>query len=154
MGIYVWDFGAENLGDAYNNRLDVYTINSFYGDVAAGTTGVNIASFSIDDGDFIFNDGGYPTSHRLRSINEALTRFDAKSLTDADGNVYSGYIYSNKGSNADVYVALNCKADDTVTAFVSSNGTDSDVHFANLDNAEDDVYQTYIGKSPATKMDE
>ena len=43
--IDVWDFGAENLGDEFNNRLDEETINGFYS-VAPGTTGVNIASFS------------------------------------------------------------------------------------------------------------
>ena len=150
----VWDFGAEDLGDSYNNRLDVYTINSFYPEgTTAGATGVNIPSFSVDDGDFVFNDGGYPTAHRLRSKNESLTRYDDKSLTDADGNVYNGYIYSNKSSNADVYVALECKADDIITAIVSSNGKDSDIHFANVDDAENDVFQTYAGGSPATRME-
>ena len=150
----VWDFGAADLGDAYNNRLDADTINGFYpAEVAPGTAGVNIPSFSVDDGDFIFNDGGYPAAHRLRSTNESITRYDAKSLTDADGNVYTGYIYSNKGSNADVYVALECKADDIITAIVSSNGTNSDIHFANMNNSDDDVFQTYIGGAPATKME-
>ena len=149
----VWDFGAEDLGDNFNNRLDVYTINSFYGsDVEAGSTGKNIPSFSVDDGDFEFNDGGYPAAHRLRSINESLTRFDGKSIKDADGNVYSGYIYSNKSSNADVYVALECRADDIITAIVSSNGKDSDIHFANISDSENDVFQTYAGGSPATRM--
>ena len=150
----VWDFGAADLGDGYNNRLDADTINGFYpAEVAPGSAGVNIPSFSVDDGDFIFNDGGYPTAHRLRSTNESITRYDAKSLTDADGNVYTGYIYSNKGSNADVYVALECKADDIITAIVSSNGTNSDIHFANMNNSDDDVFQTYAGGTPATRME-
>ena len=114
----VWDFGAENLGDAYNNRLDADTINGFYS-VEAGSTGVNIASFSVDDGDFVFNDGGYSTTHRLRTTNTSLTRYDAKSLKDSDGNVYSGYLYSNKGSTDAVYVALECKADDVRVEFYS-----------------------------------
>ncbi|MBP3280120.1 MAG: hypothetical protein J6M44_14310, partial [Butyrivibrio sp.] len=149
----VWDFGAEDLGDDYNNRLDADTINGFYGDVAAGSTGVNIASFSVDDGDFEFNDGGYSSTHRLRTANTELTRYDAKSLKDSDGNVYNGYIYSNKGSTDGVYVALECEADDTITAFVASNGTDSEVHFRNVDDASDDVsYVHTLGSSTVSKM--
>ena len=148
----VWDFGAENLGDAYNNRLDADTINGFYS-VEAGSTGVNIASFSVDDGDFVFNDGGYSTTHRLRTTNTSLTRYDAKSLKDSDGNVYSGYLYSNKGSTDAVYVALECKADDVITAFVASNGTDSTVHFQNVSDASDDASMVHtLGGSTVTKM--
>ena len=127
------------------------TINGFYS-VEPGSAGVNIASFSVDDGDFEFNDGGYPATHRLRTTNTALTRYDAKSLTGADGTVYSGYIYSNKGSTDAVYLALECQADDTVTAYVSSNGLDSEIHFRNIQDPENDAAYTYIGKSPATEM--
>ncbi len=88
----VWDFGAENLGEDYNNRLDAKTINSFYPEVEAGSTSKNIASFSVDDGDFVFEDGGFPTTHRIRSMNENITRYDAKSLKDSDGNVFNGYL--------------------------------------------------------------
>ncbi|WP_029231973.1 pectinesterase family protein [Butyrivibrio sp. VCB2006] len=148
----VWDFGAENLGDAFNNRLDAETINGFYS-VAAGTTGVNLASFSVDDGDFVFADGGYSTAHRLRTTNTALTRYDAKSLKDADGNVYSGYIYSNKGGNENVYVALQCQTDDVVTAYVASNGTDSQVHFQNMEDSSDDAaFLHQNGSGTVTKM--
>ena len=134
----VWDFGAEDLGSNYNNRLDVATINSFYS-VEAGTKGVNIASFSVDNGDFVFEDGGYSTTHRLRTTNPALSRYDEKSLKDSDGNVYSGYIYSNKSATDAVYVALECQADDIITAYVASNGTDSEVHFRNVEDASDDA---------------
>ena len=148
----VWDFGAENLGDAYNNRLDVDTINGFYS-VAAGSTGVNIAAFSVDDGDFVFEDGGYATTHRLRTTNTSLTRYDEKSLKNSDGNVFSGYLYSNKSATEDVYVALECKTDDVITAYVASNGTDSTVHFKNTKDASDDTSMLHnLGGSTVTKM--
>ena len=137
--IDVWDFGAENLGDGFNNRLDVATINGYYKGVTGGSTGKNIASFSVDDGDFEFNDGGSAATHRLRTTNTALTRYDEKSLKDSKGNVYSGYIYSNKGKTEDVYVAVECKADDRIVAYVASNGTDSEVHFKNISDASDDA---------------
>ncbi len=146
----VWDFGAENLGANYNNRLDVDTINGFYS-VAPGTKGVNLASFSVDDGDFMFEDGGYSTTHRLRTTNTALTHYDEKSLKDAEGNVYSGYIYSNKGSTEAVYVALECQTDDIITAYVSSNGLDSQIHFKNMTDSADDSVFGYVGGSGASK---
>ncbi len=148
----VWDFGAEDLGDEYNNRLDVDTINGFYS-AEPGTKGPNLASFSVDDGDFVFNDGGYSTTHRLRSTNTSITRYDEKSLKDSDGNVYSGYIYSNKSKTADVYVAVECQADDIITAYVASNGADSEVHFENMSDSTDSAFFTHsLGGSTVSKF--
>ena len=45
-------------------------------------------------------------------MNEALIRYDNKSLKDADGNVYNGYIYSNKSADKGVYVAIRVNAGD------------------------------------------
>lgn len=127
----VWDFGAEQLdATQYNNKLTVEEINSWYpASVAPGSEGNTIASFTSSDGELSFNDGGKPATHRLRTMNTALTRRDAKSLTGADGTVYNGYIYSNSGANPDVYVSLNCSAGDTVTVIVGSNGGDSTINF-------------------------
>ena len=128
--VYVWDFGAAVLdAEKYNNMLTVDEINSWFADVAAGTTGVNLASFTTANGLLSFNDGGYPTTHRLRTTNAALTRYDDKSLKDADGNVYNGYVYSNK-SEPGVYFTLKVTAGDIVTLVVGSNGkADSDITF-------------------------
>ncbi|WP_034444086.1 pectinesterase family protein [Butyrivibrio sp. AE2032] len=149
----VWDFGAEDLGDEYNNRLDVDTINGFYDGVEPGSTGKNIASFSVDDGDFVFNDGGNSNTHKLRTINSALTHADEKSLKDSDGNVYSGYLYSNKSSNESVYLALECQADDIITAYVSRNNGDSEIHFVNMSDSSDDTSYTHtLGSSMVSKF--
>lgn len=127
----VWDFGAEQLDESkYNNKLTVAEINGWYpAAVTPGSEGNTIASFTSSDGELAFNDGGKPTTHRLRTTNTALTRRDAKSLKDANGTEYSGYIYSNSAANPDVYVALNCNAGDTVTVIVGSNGGDSTINF-------------------------
>lgn len=127
----VWDFGAEQLDTSkYNNKLTVEEINGWYpASVAPGSEGNTIASFTSSDGQLSFSDGGKPATHRLRTMNTALTRRDAKSLTGADGTVYNGYIYSNSGSNPDVYVSLNLNAGDAVTVIVGSNGGDSTINF-------------------------
>ncbi len=127
--VYVWDFGAEMLDEStYVNMLTVDEINSWF-TAEAGSTGVNLASFETTDGLLKFNDGGYPTTHRLRTTNSALTRYDNKSLKDADGNVYSGYIYSNKSANTGVYVGIKVNAGEKVTLAVGSNGGDSLINF-------------------------
>ena len=134
--IYVWDFGAEVLeGEQYVNMLTVDEINSWFEGVEPGTTGKNLASFLCSDGYLAFNDGGYPTTHRLRSTNEALTRYDNKSLTDEHGNVYNGYIYSNKGSDINVYVSIWVNAGEKVTLVVGSNGGDSLINFVSPSGA-------------------
>ena len=129
--IDVWDFGAQQLDSGkYNNKLTVEEINSWYpATVAPGSEGNTIASFTSRDGQLSFSDGGKPTTHRLRTTNTALTRRDAKSLKGADGTEYTGYIYSNSGSNPDVYVSLSLNAGDAVTVVVGSNGGDSTINF-------------------------
>lgn len=151
--IDVWDFGAEQLDTSiYNNMWDVDAINSLSSGVEPGTKGVNIASF--DDGNVSFNDGGYPATHRWRSTNTALTRYDEKNKV-LNGVTYSGFIYSNKGANADVYVGLNVKAGDIVTYVVSSNGTEAhyvweapsgEKQTATYDAAEQATIMTFYAK--------
>nr|WP_297707972.1 pectinesterase family protein [uncultured Butyrivibrio sp.] len=148
----IWDFGAESLGDSYNNRLDAATINGFY-DVEPGTKGALLPSFSIDGGDLIFEGGSDAPFHRIRSTNANLTRWDDKSLKDKDGNVYSGFLYSNKASTDAVYLAVQCQADDIITAYVASNGTDSQIHFVNADDASDDTVHVHtLGGGTASRM--
>lgn len=96
----VWDFAGDYLVDtdntSYNNNLSVETINGLYGDsITAGSTGVTLGSFDTGTGISFYS---AKTNNRLRSTNENITRFDDKNKTDADGNTYRGFIYSNSGS--------------------------------------------------------
>lgn len=119
--IDVWDFGAEQLdSNLYNNMLNVDTINSWFPGVEPGTTGVTLPSFTC--GDLSFNDGGNPNTHRLRTVNTALTRKDEKSLKGSDGVTYTGYVYSNAGSSEKVYIGMNAEPGDILTFWVGSNG--------------------------------
>ncbi len=138
--IDVWDFGAEQLDtDTYNNKLTAEVINGWYAGVEAGSTGKNLATFTTADGELGFNDGGYPTTHRLRTMNESLTRYDAKSLTGADNTVYNGYIYSNKSASSDVYLSVKAQAGDIITVVVGSNGGDSLINFEAPDGTVEDA---------------
>lgn len=122
--IQVWDFAAEALdNDRYENMLSEAEINSWYGEsVTAGTTGVPLPSFTASDSvNLTYNTNG-ASNHRLRTTNTNLSRYDNKSLTDAEGNVYKGYIYSNSGSQPKVYIEQRYQAGDKICFYVGSNG--------------------------------
>ena len=131
--IDVWDLGAEELNTSeYTNKLTADIINSWYPDVEAGTKGRNLAGFEVLDADgnvaFCFADGGYSSTHRLRTTNAALTHYDDKSI-NYDGTTYTGYIYSNKSATKDVYVGIRLEEGDILTAIVSSNSGASTIGF-------------------------
>lgn len=116
----VWDLGAQQLSDC-QNMLSEAEINSWF-DVEPGSTNINVSDINASDSCNFRFDGGGKTNHRLRTTNEALTCYDRKSLKDADGNVYSGYIYSNAGSNPNVFIEQNFEAGDKIEYYVGSNG--------------------------------
>ncbi len=144
--IDVWDFGAEQLDTSiYNNNLSVDEINSWYPGVAPGTSGQNLASFTTRDGQVSFNDGGYSMTHRLRTDNTALTRYDGKTMT-VDGVVHHGYIYSNKGSNKNVYVSVEATAGDIISMVIGGNKADSTVAFEGPDGVEKEAVAAKAGQ--------
>lgn len=119
----VWDFGAEQLdATKYQNMLSEDEINSWYPDKTPGTTGVTTSDINASASvNFKFNGGG-KTNHRLRSTNTNLTRYDDKSLKDANNVVYTGYIYSNASSTNTVYIEQTYEANDKIEFYVGSNG--------------------------------
>ena len=119
----VWDFGAEQLdATSYDNMLSVAEINSWYpSSVTPGSSGNEIGDINASKGvNFKFVAGG-KTNHRIRTTNTAITRKDEKSLKDAAGVVYSGYIYSNFTSTNQVYIEQAYEAGDKVEFIVGSN---------------------------------
>lgn len=150
--IDVWDFGGEQLDEnTYNNMLTPAEVNSWYpGDVTPATDGNTLPSFQSATG-ISFNDGGKPNTHRIRTMNEALTRFDKKSLNGEDGTVYQGYLYSNSGKNPDVYLAIQLNAGDKVTVIAGSNGGESLITFEGPNGVE--AQQNYtLGSGNAQTM--
>lgn len=120
----VWDFGAEALdNNHYENMLSEAEINSWYGEsVTPGTVGVPLPSFTANDTvNLTYNTNG-ASNHRLRTTNTNLSRYDSKSLKDAENNVYTGYIYSNSGSQPKVYIEQRYQAGDKICFYVGSNG--------------------------------
>ena len=152
----VWDFGAEQLADTeqyqFNNQLTVEEINSWYpAGTTAGSDKIPLPSFTSKTG-IAFDDGGFPTTHRLRTTNKALTRQDDKSLK-GDGSdpyitgdvTYTGYIYSNKSGDSNVYLKVTLEAGDILTAIVSRNNGNSTIAFEGPSGVE--ATDEYTGQS-------
>ena len=120
----VWDFGAEQLAAAsYDNMLSVAEINFWYpSSVTPGSSGQTIGDINASEGvNFKFVAGG-STNHRIRTTNPAITRYDEKSLKDAAGVEYKGFIYSNASSKTNVFIEQAYEAGDKVEFMVGSNG--------------------------------
>ena len=143
--IDVWDFGAEALDtEKYNNKLTADIINGWYpSSVAPGTSGTSIGGFEVKDSDGnteLKFDAAGATSHRLRTTNTSLTRYDNKDIT-YNGVTYSGYVYSNSDKNKNVCFQLAVQEGDIVTLVVSSNGGNSTIEFmAPSGEIESNVY--------------
>lgn len=120
----VWDFAGDYLEDTevttYNNLLSEDIINGFYDEsVTEGSTGVTLGSFDTGTGLSFYS---AKTNNRLRSTNENISRYDDKSKTDAEGNTYRGYIYSNSSStNATGLKISSLKKGDIVYVLAGSN---------------------------------
>ena len=157
----VWDFGAEQLEsdgyNTYNNKLNEDIINGWFS-ATPGTSGVKIGTNPIIVNDaegnkeFIFNPNAID-SHRLRTINTKLTRYDSKSLKDIEDSsiVYNGYLYSNKGGTAGAYVQLAVKAGDKVTFVLSNNGTTSEYTWVSPSGKIEET-KAYSGGSSKAKQ--
>ena len=132
----VWDFGAEELVSTslvtYNNMLTEADINGQYPGVAAGTKSIAIPVEGFDFGEVKYNPAA-KSNHRLRTTNANLTRYDDKNRKDADGTVYTGYIYSNSSSTSDAYIAVTAQKGDKFIFVVSSNGGAATYNWANPD---------------------
>jgi len=125
--IDVWDFGAEQLDAAkYNNKLTVDSINGIYPEtVEKGSIGATIGSFSFDE--LVFRYGGR-TNARIRTANEAITRYDTRTPITVDGINLTGYVYSNNQSPT-VYIGLKAYANDIITLYTGANNGASTIYF-------------------------
>ncbi len=148
--IDVWDFGAEQLDTSvYNNKLTEDIINGWF-DAAPGTSGVPLLGFTTADGELVFNDNG-KTNNRLRTTNKNLCRHDEKSLTGADGTVYTGYVYSNSGGTEEVNLQVKAYAGDIITVVVGSNGGDSLIKFVAPDGTVEGS-QTFLASGAKAQV--
>ena len=116
--IDVWDLGAVQLDTAkYNNRLNVATINGWYGAaITAGSSG-NVLPAGWNVGALSWTGG---TNDRLRTTNTALTRYD-ENIANATG--YTGRIYVNADAATGRFLSFQLNEDDMVTLVTKADVT-------------------------------
>ena len=135
----VWDFGAEvleNTGNiTYNNQLTADMINAWYPGIAPGSQITSDNALTTDGEELDTGTGlklisnGNKKKWRLRGLSENKTitsEQNESSLTDEFGKPYQGIMYDNAGSGK-IWMTLEVKAGDKVSAVVSSNGTASTI---------------------------
>lgn len=152
--IDVWDFGAQQFDSAnYNNKLTVDIMNSWYPGVEPGTAGKDLAGFSVNGGELVFNNNG-KVNNRIRSSNQLLTRKDDKTLKSADGStVYTGYLYSNSSATSLINLEIQLSEGDIMTLYVASNGGKSTICVADPNGTiVKQVYEPTNGSSVASEM--
>lgn len=118
--IDVWDFGAEQLDpEKYNNMLNESIINSWYPDVAAGTSGKALPA-TFTSGILKWKGG---LNDRLRTSNTNLTRYDANSApnTIADTTL-TGSLYVNSGAAVTRFFSIALSEDDELYLYIKSSG--------------------------------
>ncbi|MDT0686972.1 T9SS type A sorting domain-containing protein [Autumnicola psychrophila] len=126
----VWDFGATQLDESeYNNQLSEEIINSWYdASITPGTSGINLPDFAV--GDLSFTGGG---SDRLRTSNTNLTRYDDNIDESED---FKGRVYINSSGATGRFLSLKLSEGDEVTIWALSQEGDSNIHFENAADSE------------------
>ena len=136
----VWDFGATQLDDSqFNNQLTEDIINSWYdASITPGTSGHNLPDFTA--GDLSFTGGG---SDRLRTSNTNLTRYD-ENIDDYED--FKGRVYINSSGATGRFISLELEEGDQVTIWAKSQEGDSNIHFENTADTEDQDDIVAVGK--------
>ncbi|MDA3853834.1 MAG: pectinesterase family protein, partial [Bacteroidales bacterium] len=126
--VEVWDFGVEQLDtNMYFNRLDSDAVNAWYDtSIVVGTSANKIPNFTAGVLTWI----GKPTSDRLRTTNEVLTRYD-ENVGGGSEHAFTGRVYANgtvsvddSGLPASRYFTIEVAEDDEIVAScISQNGT-------------------------------
>ena len=149
----VWDFGAEALESTgnitYNNRLTADIINSWYPGKPAGSVitqddAITTEGEDLDTGTglkLISNNAKKKWCLRGLKTNTTITSEQNEgSLTDEFGAPYQGIMYDNAGSGK-MWMTLDVKAGDMVTAVVSSNGTASTITWESPSGMDKQTYE-------------
>ncbi|MGL1884975.1 MAG: pectinesterase family protein [Reichenbachiella sp.] len=133
-----WDAGAEQLDtDLYINNLTVDVINSWYDEsITVGTTGNNLPDFTVGRLSWV----GKPTSDRLRSTNEALTRYDDQ---DKGEELYAGRIYANgtTDGSSNRFFSIELEEDDEVTVIGRSDAAGGVLNF--VSETQHDIFENF-----------
>lgn len=120
----IWDFGAVSFDRTrYENMLTSSEINSWMPAAIPGARNTYISDFlGSKSVNLSFNGHGIK-SHRLRTSNTKLSRFDEAELQDRQhGATFTGYLASNMQGDPEVYIEQHFEEGDIIEYAVASTG--------------------------------
>ena len=120
----IWDFGAVSFDRSkYENMLTSSEINSWMPAAIPGSANAYISDFLGTKGVNISFNGHGGRSHRIRTTNTKLTRFDEATLYDRQHDAtFTGFLASNMQADPDVYIEQLFFEGDIVEYAVASTG--------------------------------
>jgi pectate lyase/pectin methylesterase-like acyl-CoA thioesterase len=137
----VWDFGAAQLNaEQYENLLTAEVINSWYpAETVPGTSGLTFPS-SFTAGRLAWTGG---SNDRLRTGNEALTRYDNWSNGE-----YTGRLYINGAAQVARRFTFTLEEDDEVTFHAFSQDGNGVLNFESADGSQHDTQLLSSNSAP------
>ena len=120
----IWDFGAVSFDRTkYENMLTTGEINGWMPAAIPGSANAYISDFlGSKSVNLSFNGHGGKT-HRLRTTNTKLTRFDESTLYDKEHDAtFTGFLVSNMQADEDVYIEQQFFEGDIIEYAVGSSG--------------------------------
>lgn len=120
----IWDFGAVSFDRTkYENMLTTGEINGWMPAAIPGARNTYISDFLGSKNINLSFNGHGGKSHRLRSSNTKLSRFDEAELHDRKHNAtFTGFLLSNIKGDPEVYVEQYFYEGDIIEYAVSSSG--------------------------------
>ena len=120
----IWDFGAVSFDRTkYENMLTSGEINSWMPTAIPGARNTYISDFLGSRSVNLSFNGHGGKSHRLRTSNTKLSRFDEGELHEKQhGAVFTGYLMSNMHADPEVYLEQHFYEGDIVEYAVASTG--------------------------------
>jgi len=120
----IWDFGAVSFDRTkYENMLTTSEINSWMPTAIPGSANAYISDFLGSKGVNLSFNGHGVRSHRLRTSNTKLTRFDEATLYDKQHNAtFTGFLASNMKADPEIYIEQLFYEGDIIEFAVASTG--------------------------------
>ena len=120
----IWDFGAVSFDRTkYENMLTTREINGWMPTAIPGSANAYISEFLASSGVNLAFYGHGGQSHRLRTTNTKLSRFDEKSLYDKEHDAtFTGVLESGLHADPEVYIEQTFYEGDYIEYAVASTG--------------------------------
>lgn len=143
----IWDFGAVSFDRTkYENMLTTKEINGWMPTAIPGSANSYISDFLGSKGVNIAFYGHGGQTHRLRTTNTRLSRFDETTLYDQEhGATFTGVLVSDLHADPDVYIEQTFYEGDIVEYAVASTGVAATYRLSS-DNNEFEQTRTISGQ--------